>query len=58
MNNVLSAYQKLEEINRLQAEIIDDLFLQLCQYAEMAELEDILSKIKIAAKENEKRGTI
>lgn len=55
MSNLLAAYQKLSEINALQAQIIDDLFLIVCQQTEISEIEELISKIEIAAKENAKR---
>ena len=55
MSSVYAAYQKLSEINALQAQIIDDLFMIVCQQTEISEIEGIISKIEIAAKENEKR---
>jgi len=56
LSKLVAAYQGLEEINKLQAKIIDDLFLLVCQHTEVSELSGIIKDIEKAAKENEKRG--
>ena len=49
---LLVAYEKLEEVNRLQAEVIDELFTLACNYISIEERERIESKLKNIHGEN------